>query len=208
MGRTDSSEKTLMLGKTEGRRRRGWQKTSWLDGVTDAMDTSLSKLQEWVMNREAWRAAVYGVAESGTSEPLSKNIHTQWTTRTCCAAQETLLSILSRHIMEKRIWKNIYVCICIPDSLSCTPETNHTVHYASIKEQNNESQHLGGLQRNIHQESPICEQSVDRQSRRWTAWRRQQAGLLLSGSAFVLTSVPAPQKWFLKDKKESKMTNR
>ena len=66
MGRADSSEKTLMLGKIEGRRRRGWQKMRWVDGITDSMDMGFGGLLELVLDREAWHAVVHGIAKSWT----------------------------------------------------------------------------------------------------------------------------------------------
>ena len=66
MQRSDSLEKTLILGKIEGKRRRGWQRMKWLDGITDSVDMNLSKLQEMVKDREAWHAAVHGITKSQT----------------------------------------------------------------------------------------------------------------------------------------------
>jgi len=114
MWRTDSLEKTLMRGKSEGRRRRGWQRMRWLDGITDSMDMSLSKLQELVMDREARYAAVHGVEESCTRlSDWTEQTHSRIPARRIPWTEESwgLQSMGSQRVRHNWVTKHIHTKI-------------------------------------------------------------------------------------------------
>ena len=109
MRRADSLEKTLMLGKIEGRRRRGWQRMRWLDGIIDSMDTGLGGLWELVMDRDTWRAAVHGVAKSRSND---------WVTELNWNDVSNIWKYSRSPGKEKFNTKNISLCICMHEFIS------------------------------------------------------------------------------------------